>query len=90
MLDLEVEMPREPVIEGALFYVTRGVELQRQPWSLFVIINVHGNVIRLSNPNKPAAFQHTEIREKRVLKIGSRGLKWGLYWVKRDKKRVKE
>lgn len=58
MLNLEVEVSREPVVEGRALDVARGDRLHLEPVELSVLVDVHRNVVRLAHPHKPGALQH--------------------------------
>ena len=57
MLYLEVEVPSEPVVEGRLLDVTRGVGLQLQPGVVLVHLDRHRDVVRLRHPREPVALK---------------------------------
>jgi len=56
VLNLEVEVSSEPVVECTLLYIASGMKLQWQPRTFLVFVNLHRNVVRLANPNKPMTF----------------------------------
>lgn len=57
MLNLEVEVTREPVIEGGGVHIARCNGLGGHPVILLVPIDLHREVVHLGNKGKPMALQ---------------------------------
>ena len=65
VLDLEVEVPTEPVIEEGLLHVAGGCQLAAEPVAIGLSVNLHDDVIHLCDPHKPVALQEPdEVEEK--------------------------
>lgn len=64
VFDLKVEVSGDPVVEGRLLHVAGGLELHAQPALVLLMVYVHGQVVHLSHPHKPMAFQKPDKNEE--------------------------
>ena len=65
VLDLEAEVPTEPVIEEGLFHVAGGCQLAAEPVEVGLSVNLHDNAIHLCDSHKPVALQEPDkVKEK--------------------------
>jgi len=57
MLDLKVQVAREPVIEEGLINVASGSQLKVDPALVaIVVVDVHHDVVALTHPGKPSGL----------------------------------
>ena len=81
VLDLVIEMTREPIVEGAGEDVQRRLELQLKPLfggtfsRAFVEINIHRNVVHLRDPREPVRLDeaHRKVQPKHPLQPTQEG-----------------
>ena len=57
MLNLEVQVSREPVIEEGALNVAGGMHLQFNPRLSLIRLDIHGHVVGLGHPGEPVALQ---------------------------------
>ena len=64
-LDLEAEVPTEPVTEEGLLHVAGGCQLAAEPVAVGLSVNLHDDAIHLCDPHNPVALQEPdEVKEK--------------------------
>ena len=59
VLNLKVEMTREPVNEERLFHVSGSFELHWDPIISLVSVHMHRKMAHLGHPHKPVALQES-------------------------------
>jgi hypothetical protein len=74
VFNLKVEMTREPVVKLRLLDIACSMQLKRKPRSFFVLINLHWDVIRLTDPDKPVTLKTSD--DKVILDGSKDSEKW--------------
>jgi len=74
MLNLKVQMTREPIVEKRLLDVACGGQLHAHPVEISIVIDVHWKMIHLSYPNEPVTLE--EFDEKVVCNCAKEAHVW--------------
>uniref|UniRef100_A0A0E9WBA3 Uncharacterized protein n=1 Tax=Anguilla anguilla TaxID=7936 RepID=A0A0E9WBA3_ANGAN len=64
VFNLEVQVPSEPIVEEGLLHIAGGLKLHGHPVFVLVSVNVHWDMVHLSDPHKPVTLQNPDQEEQ--------------------------